>query len=1241
MPLVHGQNISAQEIEREVSRWDAVLFARLGNAIAWATAWQDTPTVPAFTERVNVADNGVDAQWTGMIELGDAAQPSLLRTGSNVFQYKKREVTEQSRVRIVTGLVTELRGAAADVELRTGQQLRSYVLFTNVDLTIEQHDTLRATILDGITDGHVSVSVVGAADLAAMLNQLAYLRSAFFATGAFRTWGESWEAHERAVIFPHAPLTGRDGLVATIRGWLDNPEVRVIALSGTHMMGKSRVVLEATRVRDVNVVEALDRTSLNIDQLRRLEVSGREVVVIVNDADAAQAKELTEAALVRDGLKLIFCLSTAEAAPAPSFGLDPRIRATSLQGLAEPLGRELLRAIRTDLDFALESWVLDNADGVPGVVLAAAGLGPELRRDGGNFLEQVATGFERQVTARVAQAARQALGILSLMSHVGIDRDAVGEVNTLCAAFGADQNAILNSIETLAAAGFVRVDGSYAEVIPPPLANRLAARTIRGRAEAVRQCFVELADAGRARFLRRLLLLRGDEAQRFWEDLLGDQGPFATLSGLVENSQLFRFAATANGERAAPALLRLFQFHSIAERRTIADDARRNIIRAIEEMLFREPTSETALRCLILLAEAENETWSNNAIGVVKEAFFPVHSQMPLRLKPRLNLLSEMMRPTQSDGISQLAVDSMADALEPNTAITIRTTSAATPLGQMPQMTWGDVFRYQEGCIDLLMNAALGDQRPAIRRAAARRVPRALMNLILRAQIEHGLPHLRTIVDAVIAETDAFDVSDLVDAMMWGGRAIRGDSGQAAADGQTRETIGALTEMIDRLQNASFAVRLKLWAGGWILDPENTPAPRAAADEAIAELAREAYQTPALLTDGLIEWLSSSAAQAGNFWFQLGLADTDGIFRRRIRELSASDVGVHAFITYISGWCSRDRDAGQRFFSDVVGTEIATPRAILFGALEIDPPDQGADRIVDLLRRNRIDGERMLDPLLGARWLRQVTENDLVRVLRLIAGPDFAGGAQIPHFIFLRIHDTPLGPGPLAEIAWEYLEAHQPANVHLADFYSDCLAARLARLDNERGFALLRVAILDERDGHRWNPLASRPQLAFWRELSGLDRPRALATLLDASRSRGDARWTILWHLPNLMDLEADAALLRDYAARGEREALTVCQALTGGRRGFWPLAFRFVDLYPASAQLRRDLELRVQQMGQVIRGPYSEHYQHCRDDVDEALRLPVISDVVRAWLTNFSRRLARAAEDERRREADERINQG
>jgi hypothetical protein len=132
MPLIHGQNISAEEIEHEICRWDAVLFARLGNAIAWASTWQSIPTLPAFTERVNVADNGIDAQWFGPMELGAAARPSLLRSGNNVFQYKKREVTEQTRGRIVSSLAAELRGAAADIERQRGQPLSSYVFFTNV-----------------------------------------------------------------------------------------------------------------------------------------------------------------------------------------------------------------------------------------------------------------------------------------------------------------------------------------------------------------------------------------------------------------------------------------------------------------------------------------------------------------------------------------------------------------------------------------------------------------------------------------------------------------------------------------------------------------------------------------------------------------------------------------------------------------------------------------------------------------------------------------------------------------------------------------------------------------------------------------------------------------------------------------------------------------------------------------------------------------------------------------------------
>jgi hypothetical protein len=190
MPLIHGQDIGGEEIEREVSSWDAVRFARLCNAVAWASTWREAQTLPAFTERVIVADNGIDAEWQGELVAGGAGAGSFLRVGINIFQFKKREVASQRRGAIASALCIELRGAALDVERRTGKTLSSYVLFTNVDLTAAQHDELRAAILEGVTGDRVHVGVVGAADLAAMLNDLSHLRSAFFATGAFRTWAK-------------------------------------------------------------------------------------------------------------------------------------------------------------------------------------------------------------------------------------------------------------------------------------------------------------------------------------------------------------------------------------------------------------------------------------------------------------------------------------------------------------------------------------------------------------------------------------------------------------------------------------------------------------------------------------------------------------------------------------------------------------------------------------------------------------------------------------------------------------------------------------------------------------------------------------------------------------------------------------------------------------------------------------------------------------------------------------------
>ena len=1050
MPLIHGQNIGAEEIERLMSSWDAVRFARLSNAVAWASTWREAQTLPAFTERVIVADNGIDAEWQGELAAGEG---SFLRAGVNVFQYKKREVATQQRGTIVAALCRELRGAALDVERRTGKTLSSYVLFTNVDLTTAQHDELRTAILEGVTGDRVHVGVVGAADLAAMLNDLSHLRSAFFATEAFRTWGESWDAHQHVSAFAQTALIGREDVLATLQTWIDDSAVRVIALSGTHMMGKSRVALEATRQRDTAFVEALDRQTLNMDHLRRLTSPGRVVLALVNDPDAELAEELARETLATDGLKLIFSLSTADAVPVPSFGRDTRVRALSLSPLSNEKSGELLKAAGSELDFSLESWVVENAGGVPGVILAAAQVGAELRRDGGTFLDQVARGFEQKAQQRLSSSEQQALRALSLMSHVGIEGPVRAEGEIIGEQFGVDLNTLLDSVERLHAAGLIRLDGSYAEVVPPPLANRLAGRMIPGRLSAVRACLSRLSEPGRRRFLRRLVLLQGEEAQRFWNELLGDTGPFTTLDGIVQDPDLFRFAAAANGARVGPILRRLLKQASVEQRRAIAGEKRRDLFYACEEMLFRDASSAHRLCCLALRAETENETWGNNSSGVFKEAFHPLHPQMPLPLDRRLEILRELLTPAQADALGRLAVDAAAGVLESGSSVMMRQSGSAAPLGQMPQLTWPEVWQYQTDCIDLLV-AATYHNRSSIREQAGAEITRALTNFVAYGHIEHGMPHLRHIVDRVVAGDLIFNASQLADRLAWSRYALRDDAHGGAENNAV--AIGEITELLQRLNSSDFSTRMRLQVGGWSLDIENEEAPTAAGERAIAALAGEACADPRLLTNEIIAWLCGGAEQAGRFWHELGRQDEDRRFETLARDLATRDDGAHGFMLYVVGWCERNPEEARAFFEQVAGDGGTSPRAILFGALEIDPPDIGAERIVQLIRENRIDPNRAVGRLEG-RWLREASEAPLVRVLELVAGPELENSGQIPALLDMRLHGRSVDAGALADFAWRCLEAHPTLDRHMGDYYSGHLGGRLAPLNPGSGFRAARA----------------------------------------------------------------------------------------------------------------------------------------------------------------------------------------
>src|SRR3990172_9581333 len=184
MALVHGRAITSEEIERIVSeRFTPKGFASLCNAVAWASSSRRCSALPSFTERVNARDGGVDAEWDIELPENESHQSILLGAGWNVFQYKQRSIVAQGRQAVFSNLRGDLSGAVADLCKRARRRPDRYVLFTNIDLThltTGQKGQLRNAILDGYDNeaGNVRVEIVGAAELASLLNSHPHLRSA-------------------------------------------------------------------------------------------------------------------------------------------------------------------------------------------------------------------------------------------------------------------------------------------------------------------------------------------------------------------------------------------------------------------------------------------------------------------------------------------------------------------------------------------------------------------------------------------------------------------------------------------------------------------------------------------------------------------------------------------------------------------------------------------------------------------------------------------------------------------------------------------------------------------------------------------------------------------------------------------------------------------------------------------------------------------------------------------------------
>ena len=819
MALLIGQAMNGRDLEQVTSPWPPERFASMCDALAWAVSGRQCPGLPSFTTRVNAKDGGIDAEWS--VELPDDSQPvstPLLGPGWNVFQYKKRDLIAQDRRRIIANLKSSLTGAVSDIVRKTKRHPDRYVLFVNVDLKGSDKLALQESILKGYSDqSKIHVNIVGAGELVALLNNHPHLRAAYFAPFLFKTWEEAHRTHlNQKLIGMDIELIGREEEMSRLKALVDDPRVRVIVLSGPHDIGKSHVALEATWHRPHDVVQALDPRSMALSDYRNLCATHGEVICIVEDPESDAIEQLVNEALSLPNFKLIIALPTPTNAPAPSYGQDERAQVLHLQPLPDAEARKLLEATGQPLDFDLVDWITRHAGGVPGVLLAAASVGNTLRHDLTSFVDAVGHEFARRLQSEHGVEALKCVRLFSVLTHVGISGTVETEIRHICDLFGEGwtPHTALASLRVLERAGIARRGGSFAEITLPLLANYLVSQLLQGRQLEMLALFGRLDNPGRMRFIKQLSEVRNEEVERFWDAVFASDGLLKDFRAALSHLYLLRFVAGTVPDRVLHLLESGLQNSSREERLAIEGDQRRNLVRALEQLLFRVSTSRGAMRLLWLLAEAENENYGNNATGILAECLLPFQPQMPLPLQERITFLCECSTENISKAGRLVAVEVIRTALS-GTTVQYHHSTGLGLFDTRPVFTYDDLYDYRRDLVDLLLSLAQGPEDVAV--AALGALPRLIAEFGMQARPHEAIDRFRILVDWACAGKPGLDIALLVDALCWLRDVLAERLKKREFPSDRRDACQRHLAMLDQLkatvETANFATRLKRWAG--------------------------------------------------------------------------------------------------------------------------------------------------------------------------------------------------------------------------------------------------------------------------------------------------------------------------------------------------------------------------------------------------------------------------------------------
>ena len=682
-----------------------------------------------------------------------------------------------------------------------------------------------------------------------------------------------------------------------------------IRVCGEPGIGKTRLVLEATRAPDLQatILYADNPEVLFNGVLPQIEgvADQVELTLVVDECDPEQRTSLSRRFKGRGpNVKVVSIYQDEDEADrsadyrlieAPSLPDDQIIAIFRQYGISDP---------------DLEPWARE-CQGSPRVAhVVAANLrinsGQPLSEDG---LERVWTRFlagGEDPSGAIYRHRHLVLSSLALFKRFGYShhvRDQAYEVHALIVQQlepGLSRAEFDSIIDTLRARKVLQ--GEHVLYITPKLFHmrlwmdwwKKYAAALKDRSELPKKLSANMRD-----WFGEMFEYAKDApaARELVSSLFGKDGPFRDVQWLKtdEGGRFFFHLSRADPRRGLEFLKRAIATQSVDQLRDFSA-GRRSVIWALEGMAVFPELFLDAARMMLRLAEAENETWSNNASGMFADLFSLSWGEAaPTALAPdqRLPVLLEAFSSGESQSLLAIKAFSRALSVHGHARLVGHEWYATRGVRRWLPQTYGELYEAYR-----LYWRTLKNQLNRLPDKVAREGLKTLLN---NARGLCSIPALAgEIADDLGALTrlsvaDARDVIETIEEILHYDR--------KSLEPAVREHLLSLR---DRLIGSGFASRLRRYAGMDLLedkfDDEGKHVDKAAPQ--LARLAEEAISTPDVLEPEL-QWLVTQDAKNGyQFGVKLGEIDNQLSSWPAILKAWISSQGENRSDLFVGGYLS-------------------------------------------------------------------------------------------------------------------------------------------------------------------------------------------------------------------------------------------------------------------------------------------------------------------------------------------------